>query len=60
MRMWPLKLYILSFTVSWKPFMIRNEMMEAARPIEILTMAILWMVEENPSLYPWLILLDMK
>jgi len=40
--------------------MMRKETMEAARPMEILTMAILWMVEENPSLYPWLILLDMK
>jgi len=40
--------------------MMRNETMEAARPMEILTIAILWIVEENPSLYPLLILLDMK
>jgi hypothetical protein len=40
--------------------MIRKETMDAARPIAILITAILWIVDENPSWYPLLILLDIK
>ena len=55
-----LKLYILLFTVSWKPVMIRNEMMAALRPTVIVITAILWMVEEKVPVCCRLILLDMK
>lgn len=39
---------------------MRKETIDAASPSAMLMMAILWIVEENPSWYPLLILLDMK
>jgi hypothetical protein len=40
--------------------MIKNDTIAAASPMAILTMAILCMVDENPSWYPPRILFDMK
>ena len=40
--------------------MIRKETIEAASPTAMLATAILWIMEENPSFCPELILLDMK
>jgi len=40
--------------------MIRKETIAAPNPIAILTMAILWVIEENPSFCSRLILFDMK
>ena len=39
---------------------MRNEAMTAAKPMAMLAMAILWMVDEKPPSCPRLILFEMK
>jgi len=55
-----LKLYILFFTVLWKPLMIRKETIAALSPIVMVMIAILWIVDEKVPVCWRPILLDMK